>query len=82
MYTYYHNAGNGSFASIAQDLWHSAHGAPRRDLGFEHVGWGPDKLQAFLTQQLALTQKLGVDGRALVRIFRVAERSRQVRCAG
>lgn len=33
------------------------------DLGFESVGWGPDKLQAFLDEQLVKTRKLVDSGR-------------------
>ena len=33
------------------------------DLGFESVGWGPDKLQAFLDEQLVKTRKLVESGR-------------------
>jgi tripartite-type tricarboxylate transporter receptor subunit TctC len=33
------------------------------ELGFEPAGWGPDKLSGFLTEQLALTQKLVATGR-------------------
>ena len=33
------------------------------ELGFEPAGWGPDRLSAFLAEQLALTQKLVATGR-------------------
>jgi tripartite-type tricarboxylate transporter receptor subunit TctC len=33
------------------------------ELGFEPAGWGPEKLGAFLNEQLALTQKLVATGR-------------------
>jgi tripartite-type tricarboxylate transporter receptor subunit TctC len=33
------------------------------DLGFESVGWGPDKLQAFLDEQVVKTRKLVESGR-------------------
>ena len=33
------------------------------ELGFEPVGWGPEKLSSFLAEQLALTQKLVATGR-------------------
>jgi tripartite-type tricarboxylate transporter receptor subunit TctC len=33
------------------------------ELGFEPAGWGPQKLSAFLAEQLALTQKLVATGR-------------------
>lgn len=41
--------------------------APRLlELGFEPAGWGPEKLSAFLTEQLALTRKLVATGRIKV----------------
>lgn len=33
------------------------------ELGFESVGWGPDKLSLFMTEQLAVVKKLVDDGR-------------------
>jgi tripartite-type tricarboxylate transporter receptor subunit TctC len=36
------------------------------ELGFEPAGWGPDRLSAFLAEQLALTQKLVATGRIKV----------------
>jgi tripartite-type tricarboxylate transporter receptor subunit TctC len=36
------------------------------ELGFEPAGWGPEKLSAFLAEQLALTQKLVATGRIKV----------------
>ncbi|MEO8296299.1 MAG: tripartite tricarboxylate transporter substrate-binding protein [Burkholderiales bacterium] len=41
--------------------------APKlQDLGFEPVGWGPDKMNAFLNGQLAKIKKLVDDGRVKV----------------